>query len=363
MSTALSFESLPARVVDVSATGFDSRRASVTVTMGSVSHEISLASHAPIRRPANFGDVWLPLALIPAMATGSDLRLADPVSARLLANVGTVQKILSTWYPELRPVRVTAPVGRPRRRRARAHSAQFFTGGVDSFHTLQAHPEVETLVYVHDLIHEPAAVASGVSALLASVASIKDKSVVQIDSDVRTLLDPYGDWGTHTHGAALAAVAAFTSGTVSTMFFASTRTYGELAPWGSHPVLDHLWSGDSLEIVHDGAESSRLEKIVAISHDEVALQHLRVCWRTREELNCSVCEKCVRTMTSLEILGRLDDSVPFRGPLDLAAVSAVELHDAGKLSFSRSNAAAARAAGREDIAAAVETSISRYLAG
>ena len=306
-----------------------------------------------------FRSVWLPVALFPAMSTGLPLVLECPVSDSTRRAVGTIQAILSTWYPELHVVDVTAP----RRRsfaRQKSRVAQLFTGGVDSFYTLNVHPEIDTFLYVHDLVHDTPEVRARIHDLLGSVAAKKDATILEFASDIRTMLDRYGEWGTQTHGAALASIAALVSGEIGTTFLPASHTYLDLYPWGSHPVLDHLWSGDRHQLIHDGADATRFQKIETVSRDSVALSSLRVCWMTNSEINCSRCEKCLRTMTSLEILGLLDRATTFNGPLDLDQLRAVNLRNENDLSFAVENLEAARHAGRADIVEILDRLIQEF---
>jgi hypothetical protein len=88
-----------------------------------------------------------------------------------------------------------------------------------------------------------------------------------------------------------------------------------LGPYGTHPLLDPLYSSSDLRIRHDGIELSRLEKTRLIAGWDVALQNLRVCNQYRQyrsgRLNCGRCEKCVRTMLGLLAVGALDKTNVF----------------------------------------------------
>jgi hypothetical protein len=78
-------------------------------------------------------------------------------------------------------------------------------------------------------------------------------------------------------------------------------------PWGSHPVIDPLWSSENMEIIHDGANADRVTKIMdTIALYPEALRLLRVCVNKRGGSgNCGFCVKCIRTMTALEMAGVL----------------------------------------------------------
>jgi hypothetical protein len=106
------------------------------------------------------------------------------------------------------------------------------------------------------------------------------------------------------------------------MFIAASRSYADLIPLGSHPLLDPLWSTETTEFVHDGCEATRIEKAAVIASDDIALKHLRVCWENRGgAYNCGRCEKCLRTMACLRTLGVLQRCSAFESPLNLKALA------------------------------------------
>lgn len=76
--------------------------------------------------------------------------------------------------------------------------------------------------------------------------------------------------------------------------------------------LLNCFSTSQLKIVPEGSEYSRNDKINFIANYEVAKKNLHVC--TAKEINCGVCEKCLRTLLAIDALGRLDD---FREAFDI----------------------------------------------
>jgi hypothetical protein len=134
-----------------------------------------------------------------------------------------------------------------------------------------------------------------------------------------------------------------------------TFTYADLIPLGSHPMLDPLWSTKAVEILHDGCEASRLDKVRCIQGDPLARKLLRVCWRNvGREMNCGVCEKCVRTRICLEIVG--GDWAMFPGGLDYRAVARLKLKDRWIVRY-RQLKEGAEAAGKRALAAALEDAL------
>ena len=103
-------------------------------------------------------------------------------------------------------------------------------------------------------------------------------------------------------------------------------------PWGSHPLLDPLWSTEDIEFTHDGCEALRSAKIKAIARAPLALSTLRVCWANEQaEYNCGRCEKCLRTMIALHVVGALDRCTTFNQPLSVTAVRRMQLGESSEL--------------------------------
>ncbi len=129
-------------------------------------------------------------------------------------------------------------------------------------------------------------------------------------------LDPdFSFWRFEYHGSFLAAIAHAFIPRLSVASIASTYDYPNLEPWGSHPLLDPLYSSSSLQVRHENAALSRLEKTKLVGEWDVALKHLRVCNEkesySKGNYNCGKCEKCVRTMTAFLALGLLDQISTF----------------------------------------------------
>ncbi len=77
------------------------------------------------------------------------------------------------------------------------------------------------------------------------------------------------------------------------------------------PFFLPLLSTEHLEIVLDGCEQQRTEKIEIISNWEFSHKYLNVCQPGRQvtedySCNCSRCPKCLYTMLCLDVIGKLD---------------------------------------------------------
>ncbi len=102
-----------------------------------------------------------------------------------------------------------------------------------------------------------------------------------------------------SQGGALASAALILG--FPRVFVPSSFSYDQLFPLGSHPLTDPLWANDGMEIVHDGAEARRVDKIQEIAKEPLALANLRVCFNDMN-INCGKCLKCLRTMIPLQLL-------------------------------------------------------------
>ena len=77
---------------------------------------------------------------------------------------------------------------------------------------------------------------------------------------------------------------------------------------------------ERIELVVDGAQYERSQKTENISDWDIAIKYLNVCSANISVDNCSVCSKCVRTLITLEAMGKLDK---FSGVFDLSAYKKV----------------------------------------
>jgi hypothetical protein len=316
------------------------------------------------------GDAFLAALLMPAMSSGEELVIEAPVSRRLLRSARTVMHIYSAWWDHLRPVRIRAGAGRAGIT-CQGEVGLFFTTGVDCFYSL-----LKDVEYEEDPLHEPIThlpfanfeQQSGddyerLVDRLRRVAEGVGRRPLVVDTNVRSLTAPAAYWPDY-HGAALSSVALALQGLLGRCLIAASDEYRRHPPpWGSHPILDHLWSTESLEIVHDGAEATRMEKVERrLAGCSLALENLSVCWRSKPAHNCGVCEKCLRTMIAFELAGALGKCETLPNTLDLDHVRRMQVWSECESTRDamRSMAADARSRNRHDIAEAAEHALCSY---
>lgn len=287
-------------------------------------------------------DPFLALTLLPAMKLGEPLHIDGAISPTLLANAERLQQIYRRWVTGARNIPVTSRSFAPDT--APAHNdgvGCFFSGGVDSFHSLLMHQHSIThlvLISGFDKGLRNPAVLEKARIALREVAAAFGKKPLEVSTNIRQFTDPLASWSFY-HGGVLAAVALALSHGIGTFLIPSSYSYDQLHPWGSHPLLDPLWSIPGLQTIHDGCEFTRYEKVAHIAKADLALAHLRVCWDTSDgsDANCGKCEKCLRTMTSLYLNGALDRCRTFSRPLTPRAFGSIRLKTEGQLAFTREN--------------------------
>jgi hypothetical protein len=316
------------------------------------------------------GDPFLAALLLPAMAFGEDLVIEAPVSPRLRRSARTVMDIYSAWWGHRhRRVKVHFPVAAPPAGGAgRDAVGLFFSAGVDSFYSLLKDIELSALAdqppvtyLLHANFkrrHSPA--HDRLLDRLGRVADETGRTLVVIETNVRSLTGRATHW-IYFHGAALGSVGLALQGLLGRCLIAASDNYSYLPPLGSHPLIDHLWSTESLELVHDGAEATRTDKIAGqIARSALALESLMVCWRSQPDENCGVCDKCLRTMASLEMAGCLDQCTTFPRSLDLDLLAAVPIPGEPELVSMRELLTDAERRGRGDLVEAIEESLRGY---
>jgi len=299
-------------------------------------------------------DPWIALLLWPAMRLGQTLRIDATGSARLAEATDKLMAIVHCWDAQFRPVEIQLQ-GVTDDRSADGVTASFFSGGVDSFYTVLKnhaaqpahHGGIRHLIFAQGLDIRPADMEL-YNLILPSIRNCADAlgcTLVPCATNIRDLIpEALVSWRL-CHGPALAGIALGLPGRWNRVVIPATQTYKDLLPNGSHPLVDPLWSTESTEVIHDGADATRLAKVRYIATSELALRHVRVCWRNPEgQYNCGRCEKCVRTMISLKIAGVLEQCTAFDEPLSYARIPDLLLGDAALPVFMREMYEAAVAA-------------------
>jgi hypothetical protein len=283
------------------------------------------------------GDALVPALLLPAMKVGEPLEIPVPISARLARATKRIQTIYRCWEPRLSMIEVRAshreePVA------VGDEVGLFYSCGVDSSYSLAKnlidHPlnehVITQLISIHGLDVRVRDARSAVYERMLDdarqIGRIAGKGVVDVSTNVQELMQMLGiPWGLLGHGAGLASVGLLLQRMFRTIYVApGSGSYLWLAPTGSHPLLDPLWSTESLTFIHDGCEATRLERIRLLAKHPALLEKLHVCWNSESpEYNCGACSKCLLLMVGLHI-ANADGACPtLPASIDLEALRRV----------------------------------------
>jgi hypothetical protein len=202
----------------------------------------------------------------------------------------------------------------------------FFSGGVDASYTLVKNlHEIDDLIFIrgYDLPYDDQVYATAQQSY-SETARRLGKKLLLVETNRqqlnRDLLAPLvGKRNGFTARHVVACTAQAYGGIMASIgmalgyrkyYIASGVTYDSMVPYAAlSPVSDLLWSTEETVFVHDGADAPRSQKLKAISADPDLMSVLRVC-RRGGAYNCGKCEKCVRTMIPIRLLGLSASSMP-----------------------------------------------------
>jgi hypothetical protein len=312
------------------------------------------------------GNPWV-ASLLPLAATlGEPLRVRLPVDELLLRGAEEILAVWSAWYPNLRviPVEADPCTSQASGRRAGA----FFTGGVHSAFTAVTHARVppsddpiDDLITIAGLdisLGHEEAIRRRVERLGAAATRL-GLELCAISTNLKETRLREADWHDVSHGAMIVSAGLALEGRFGRLLVASTKPYGSLLPLGSHPLTDPLLSTESTRVLHDGAMRSRGEKLARIAESDAAMGALHVCYRGKDDANCGKCEKCLRMLVSLELLGRVRACPTFpAASLDVGRVARIFV-GSNLLAYYEELAASANRVGRRDIETAVLDALRR----
>lgn len=302
--------------------------------------------------PAEFADFadtessncFLVGMLYPAMRNGEDIHVEGTVSAKLLYNLNEyLVPLMAICDERLKRIRITADATDSEGCREAHAVGTGFSGGIDSFSTICQHfvrkgePDGFRLTHLfffnvgaHGIPKKPGDLAAIERQFNARYEKFKafpaevGLPFVRVNSDIHK----FHPWG-HLEVATFATVSAilFLARGIRRYYLASSgHTYRQLWKFlgdGGRPdAIERMnmmllpWlSTERLDIIDDGNLYDRSQKTVMVADYPPAARYLNVCYgHDTLDTNCSVCNKCARTLLTLDILGKLDE---FAGIFDI----------------------------------------------
>jgi len=317
------------------------------------------------------GNPWLTCLLPLAVTFGEPLCINMPVDRVLFENAQKLMHIWKGWYPHLHVVPIEAEVIEAVKPKKHRRIASFFSLGVDSYFSLLKYDEdaaSDSLSPISDLIFvggfdrnlDQLGTFDKLQEIANKVASELSKRLIVISTNMRYTRFKETDYSYLSQASILASVLHALEGLeYNEVLLPSSYSHQQLAPYGSHPLTDILFSTSSTKINHHGTEFNRVEKTQLVTQSDIAMQTLRPCWPLPLGENCKSCSKCLRTMATLEVIGVLDKCTAFGGSkLDLGALSNQFLDKRGPIYYQEIKSFAEKS-GRKDIANAIECSLKR----
>lgn len=324
--------------------------------------------------------------ILPAWRSGERRIKIDGILCPVLCqNIKAALSVLKLWFPEFgsppviessRSFQTFIPF--------KSKAVSLFSCGIDSLATLRLnklhfapeHPSSIQGIVVMDLdIKHPDSATiemfDKTKGRLKSATSIAESAQVELIpavSNIWWLVDDGYFYSYKWHGAVLSSIAAFFSKGWAKAYIASSSSDTDyLIPWGSHPLLDTNYSSGHFQIEHHGAGISRFEKTALVAGWKTALENIRVCQNDNKgEANCGTCEKCIRTMTSLEALGKLKDCSSFPlNKLNVQLINTIKeyemINDDYAAQWYRELIPELIKCGRNDLAGAIENVLCSYV--
>lgn len=328
---------------------------------------------------------WLLCSALAAMRYGEKrIKIDAPISPEIKDGLTNAMRCLIDWHGgERRVIPIEAPIEtQVSFANKTSRAGALFSGGIDALAMVRDnhlnfpvdHPRrIQDGILVYGVLegeNEQDPSFKNVVDAVTKMANDAGIGLIQLYTNAyahfRDLDADYKFWRFEYHGSFLAAIAHAFAPRFSVASIASTYDFANLEPWGSHPLLDPLYSTTSLQVRHENAALSRLEKTQLVGEWDVALKQLRVCNEKESyqegNYNCGECEKCVRTMTAFLSLGLLEKIATFKEK-DVSKeklINTCYLSDSYEVNCYREVIEPLRAIGRHDLVEGIEQIINRY---
>lgn len=296
-------------------------------------------------------DAFLLIMLQVAMQSNQEIKSEAPVSERLLFNlVNGVMPILNKLYPDNSIIGIEAPA-------VSCHFGGTANGtgcslGVDSFSSiidlmsdkLPKENRLTHLALFNSGQHGDDNLEGAEKQFLIDVEAVKAPaaemglSVVGINSNVNKLFKDYKYPLLHRFVVSTCAFPLVLQKLFKAYTYASSYPIDNfsLNPEDVSHVeyaLVPLLSTESTGLHNGRPTYNRVDKTRILSTSPVAQRYLNVCWASqlhnmygtkvylqdKKKLNCGICDKCIRTLMTLEVLGKLDE---FESVFDIDAYKA-----------------------------------------
>lgn len=275
----------------------------------------------------NIGEAVV-FSLLPiAYCEASDIKLpADlPIEQGIQERIDKICILWNKWFWCNRKVKILASTVKPQASDGHVRcGAQLFSGGVDSTATFKRQRDNIKYLVLYKGADVPVTQPGRFEEIRRyseEFAKAHNKELIILSTNVHYL--GVASWEYMAHGCAMIGPLLALSHYIGRIYIAASHS-GEWARdvrLGSHPDVDPLISAERTQVIHDGFELKRTEKVALLAAEPALLQRVRVCGdvdffgRTHaiaaNRYNCGRCEKCNRTAMVLTLLRVTSKDAPF----------------------------------------------------
>jgi hypothetical protein len=255
--------------------------------------------------------VW---ALLPfAIGEKFNIHITRPIDPQVATNAERLSRIWQMWVPALyRSITVTGSGTWSRKRQDRLPRVQLYSGGVDSTFAILKHCEPHERSYAATIFgidyHGPEAMDDFAKLITKTAPLLEQLNYKRIIIHTNATSRPLR----LTHAFTLASCLFLLSDLFEEGTIAADQTpVQEMVthPWSTNHIANKHFAGSDFAMRTLCSEASRIQKLAAISANEMALPFVSVC-RQRNVLpaNCGICNKCIRTKAMLfAVTGAIPD--------------------------------------------------------
>lgn len=272
-------------------------------------------------------DSFLIALLITAMTDGVDIKVEQPVSSRLLYGIKTIlMPALIIMNSNLKAVNIDC-VTTSEKCNIFPGVATGLSGGVDSFYSILKHleddiPSSERLTHLLSFNSGSFGYTYETSlpvyeSHLRKIKKIGEQlglEIVSVSSNIKEFMNlAFEQVSSFCHMATALSIQKL----LKYYYYASGTAYSEFGlnylDVSLYDLLnDRALSTESTEVITHGSLAKRIEKVEYISNYSIVQKNLNVCLepiinpKNGQIINCSHCDKCIRTMTAIDIVSELD---------------------------------------------------------
>lgn len=261
--------------------------------------------------------------LVLAMKNGEDIHVKGKVSAKLYYSLNTyLVKAFNLSNPEYKLITITADAVVTLPVNANKVAATGISCGIDSFSTLASHLNQEEAYNVKYLTHFNAGSHGLFGGKIASqiynerlqrikrFAKSANLPLIEVDSNVLEIV--HEDFQKLHSIYHLSCVLALQKG-IDIYYYASAFRFdyfklnkNDTSDWDT--LLLKTIETEGVAFYSAMAQFSRFKRTQIVANYKPSYIYLDVCVAPLDatKINCSKCEKCLRTQVSLELLGKLE---------------------------------------------------------